>query len=385
MTGGMLPPGMKPSGALTSRTPTLEERATDWLRKLLYTDDREGTRKAEKVLNTARVGGLVDLPFATYDMGKAGAEGDVPGALMSMILSVPGISKSTADDLFKMRGNRDLYEMFERTGYWLDPNYSIPKTMIGPKDNQDLFSQRFYEEINRLKRSPGDKVEKYIDLDAISQDPSITPTDFRVVGGVLPGRSTSTEGVFKPDFNQAIVFPDHIRSNLASKSERDQLNSIKGISLHELTHGSQHNAGQQDATTMDYFANYLENIFNGKTFPKDTTIVEQLIDIDEALPNFTFRDAVADKDFDADLNTNQHGVADFLSYWFHPSEREARASEDMLTRSLDDRAKSYLKGVDSMPPKSPYKSTKGLIDMLHKVFVTGELDASRHVRKNTKP
>lgn len=383
MTGGMLPPGMKPSGALTSRTPTLEERTVDWLRKLLYTDDREGTAKAENLLNTGRFAGAVDIPLTAYDVGKAGAEGGVLGPLMAMILSVPGISKNTADELFKMRGNRDLYEMFEKTGYWLDPNYTIPKTMIGPEDNKDLFTSRFYEEINKLKKSPGDKVDKYIALDAIAKDPTLAPTDFRVVAGITPGTSTTTEGMFKPDFNQAIVFPDRIRTNKAKKSEREQLNSIKGISLHELTHGSQHNAGQQDSTWGDYYTDDIMNLLLNIDNKSDKKLIDKADEVQKAMGHTVFKNSDDGTMFNANAAANEYGIVDFLSYLMHPSEREARASEDMITKSLDERARSYLKGEDSSP-RGPYRSTSNIIDVLHKLFVTGELDASKHMMAPTK-
>lgn len=389
MTGGYLPAGMQPSGELTSRTPTLEERTVDWLRKLLFTDDREGTAKAERLTNVL---GMTPPGMAldAYNIGKAGAEGNATDLLQSMILTVPGVSKSTAEELFKMRGNRDLLEMFNKTGYWLDPNYSVPKTMIGPDGKKDLFTQRFYEEINRLKRSPGDKIEKYIDLDAISQDPTLANVDFRVVPGVSTFGS-GTEGVYKGALSQAIVFPDHIRANMPNKSERDQLNQVKGISLHELTHGSQDKAGAMDSTSDKYYDNFLKEALLGpsgnqsKIFNLRDDDINKLIDIDEALPNIAFKNNVNNTTFNADLTKNEHGVTDFLAYWLHPNEREARASEDMLTKPLNDRLTAYLKGVDSMPPKHPYKSTISLIDTLYKALVTGELDVSQHVARKPMP
>lgn len=84
-TGGMLPPGMKPSGAMTSRIPGLDERAADLIRRLLFSEDREGQRKAENLLNVGAFtppGAALDI----YDFGKAGAEGDV-GGLFNAILS----------------------------------------------------------------------------------------------------------------------------------------------------------------------------------------------------------------------------------------------------------------------------------------------------------
>lgn len=93
MAGGQLPVGMKSSASLTSRTPTLEERTVDWLRTLLFTDDREGTDKAERLVNVL---GFTPPGMAldAYDMGKAGAEGDIPGLMAGLLGGfLPGRSK----------------------------------------------------------------------------------------------------------------------------------------------------------------------------------------------------------------------------------------------------------------------------------------------------
>lgn len=65
----------KPSGELRSYTPTMRERQTDSLRNLLFTDDRAGQAKANRLM-----GELDFTPFAipayAYDIGRSAAEGD---------------------------------------------------------------------------------------------------------------------------------------------------------------------------------------------------------------------------------------------------------------------------------------------------------------------
>lgn len=92
MAGGQLPFGFAPQGELTSYTPTLRERAADWLRVKLFTDDREGQDKANRLVNVGETM-LPPFGFATsmYDMGRAGGQGDylTAGTLGAMALA-PG-------------------------------------------------------------------------------------------------------------------------------------------------------------------------------------------------------------------------------------------------------------------------------------------------------
>lgn len=77
MAGGNLPFGLAPSGELTNYTPTLREKATDWLRTKLFSDDRAGQDKASKLTNWAETM-VPPFGFATsmYDAGRAGGMGD---------------------------------------------------------------------------------------------------------------------------------------------------------------------------------------------------------------------------------------------------------------------------------------------------------------------
>jgi hypothetical protein len=69
MAGGDLPFGLAPSGALTAYTPTLRERATDWVRTKLFSDDREGQQRAGRVMDVA---GVTPFGFGVdaYDIGR---------------------------------------------------------------------------------------------------------------------------------------------------------------------------------------------------------------------------------------------------------------------------------------------------------------------------
>lgn len=90
MAGGNLPFGLAPSGSLTSYTPTLRERATDWVRRTLFSDDREGQGRAAKVMDVASV-----TPFGfgldVYDAGREAGLGNYGTAgLMLGMAGAPG-------------------------------------------------------------------------------------------------------------------------------------------------------------------------------------------------------------------------------------------------------------------------------------------------------
>jgi hypothetical protein len=92
MPGGNLPFGLAPSGALTAYQPTLRERATDWLRTKLFSDDRAGQGRAEKVMDVAQFtpfGFGVDM----YDAGREAGMGNYGGAAMALgMAGAPGPS-----------------------------------------------------------------------------------------------------------------------------------------------------------------------------------------------------------------------------------------------------------------------------------------------------
>lgn len=89
--GGMLPPNMI-TGELKSYTPTVRERMSDIVRSLLFTDDRTGQQRAEKVmdvLSLTPVGAAADV----YDAGReAGAGNYGTAGLMLGMAGIPGPS-----------------------------------------------------------------------------------------------------------------------------------------------------------------------------------------------------------------------------------------------------------------------------------------------------
>jgi ribosomal protein S18 acetylase RimI-like enzyme len=90
MAGGDLPFGLAPSGALTAYKPTLRERATDFVRRSLFSDDRAGQGKANRVMDVANV-----TPFGfgldVYDAGREAGQGNFGTAgLMLGMSGLPG-------------------------------------------------------------------------------------------------------------------------------------------------------------------------------------------------------------------------------------------------------------------------------------------------------
>lgn len=76
VTGGMLPVGMKPTGELTSRTPSASERLADTLAKYWYGDTREGYAQAQRLVDFNRmVNPVVAVPLGAYDGTRAAMEG----------------------------------------------------------------------------------------------------------------------------------------------------------------------------------------------------------------------------------------------------------------------------------------------------------------------
>lgn len=103
MAGGNLPFGLAPSGSLTSYTPTLRERATDWVRRTLFSDDREGQGRATKVMDVASV-----TPFGfgldVYDAGREAGLGNYGTAgLMLGMAGAPGPSNRVAEAVDRVR------------------------------------------------------------------------------------------------------------------------------------------------------------------------------------------------------------------------------------------------------------------------------------------
>ena len=108
--GGMLPPNMI-TGELKSYTPTVRERMSDIVRSLLFTDDRTGQQRAEKVmdvLSLTPVGAAVDV----YDAGReAGAGNYGTAGLMLGMAGIPGPSPKKGIRAF--HGSPHSFERFD--------------------------------------------------------------------------------------------------------------------------------------------------------------------------------------------------------------------------------------------------------------------------------
>lgn len=91
--GGMLPAGMAPSGGVSSRTPTARERVTDAIRRTLFSDDRAGQDRAERVLGVADATG-VTLPLDAYEVAREAASGrpGTAGMMLGMAM-LPGSAR----------------------------------------------------------------------------------------------------------------------------------------------------------------------------------------------------------------------------------------------------------------------------------------------------
>jgi hypothetical protein len=72
-TGGMLPPGMEPSGELTSRISSASERLYDYVREHLLGDDETKGSRAETIMNVLDQTPAT-IPLVAYDLGRSVAE-----------------------------------------------------------------------------------------------------------------------------------------------------------------------------------------------------------------------------------------------------------------------------------------------------------------------
>lgn len=80
-------------GTLTSRTPTARERQTDAFRNMLFSDDREGQAKSDRLMNVLDVTGA-NIPAFAYDLGQEAAKGDVGSlALTAGIGAIPVVGR----------------------------------------------------------------------------------------------------------------------------------------------------------------------------------------------------------------------------------------------------------------------------------------------------
>lgn len=83
-------------GSLTNYTPTLRERVSDGIRRALFTDDRAGQQRAEKVSNVLDFT-PVGMATGMYDAGREAGQGNYgPGAMLTAMAFAPGPSPKIA-------------------------------------------------------------------------------------------------------------------------------------------------------------------------------------------------------------------------------------------------------------------------------------------------
>lgn len=93
--GGDLPAGLKPSGEMSSFEPNFREKTVDAVRRARgFSDDREGYRKAEKVVDVLElgpVGAATALDDFREDIKRARGTGDYTGLIGTAVLgALPG-------------------------------------------------------------------------------------------------------------------------------------------------------------------------------------------------------------------------------------------------------------------------------------------------------
>jgi hypothetical protein len=144
MAGGNLPFGLAPSGDMTSYTPTLSERATDWIRRKLFSDDRAGQQKASRVMDVAQ---FTPFGFATdmYDAGRAGGRGDY--ATAGTMLAMAGLPGPTPSGL---RGAAIKYKGKKYTGRTHEQAIANATEATGDYIHRDFVDQGFLDSRGRF-------------------------------------------------------------------------------------------------------------------------------------------------------------------------------------------------------------------------------------------
>ena len=96
---------------MTSYTPTIGERMTDALRRMMFSDDREGQRRAEKVMDVLSLT-PVGMAADVYDAGReAGAGNYGTAGLMLGMAGIPGPSPKKGIRAF--HGSPHSFERFD--------------------------------------------------------------------------------------------------------------------------------------------------------------------------------------------------------------------------------------------------------------------------------
>lgn len=94
---------------LKTYTPTLYEKSVDWLAKNWYGDDREGTQKAERAVDTVRSTIIGNVPYAAYNSGRAAMEGRYgEAALEAAAVAAPFAGGARGAKIARNSGPREV-------------------------------------------------------------------------------------------------------------------------------------------------------------------------------------------------------------------------------------------------------------------------------------
>lgn len=125
-------------GSLTNYTPTLRERVSDGIRRALFTDDRAGQQRAEKVsdvLDFTPVG----MATGMYDAGREAGQGNLAtGGLMMGMAMVPGAHLRHGSPLKGLSALRKSERGPLGPGVYTTPSESIARAYAGP--DGELYS-----------------------------------------------------------------------------------------------------------------------------------------------------------------------------------------------------------------------------------------------------
>lgn len=308
------------------------------------------------------------------NMLTSGAPGPNITPAMILTLAKAKVSPGKIADLQKLQGSKDLFEIFDKEGAWLDPHSGDVKTMIGreqfPKGNDTPFTDRFYDEIDGNKPGSRGSLSQYFDLPAyFATHPEAINQRFNVKDN-SPFVPSGTKGQYGS--GDTFIYSGNIANLSPTGVMDDILKDAEATSFHELTHASQDmGGGLYEGTSDDYFNKFLDSVILSKSQIGSPAEKARSDELRDAYKKHRFINSVTGGDVDPTTVPFDRGI-DFLSYLGHPLEREARAGEDMALKSLEDRAKNYLAGVDSTPAKHAYKSPEGLFKALQEILVTGK-------------
>ena len=180
--GGMLPAGMTPSGGLTNYTPTLRERTADVLRKLLFSDDRTGQARAERVMDVASMTPL-GVGMDVYDAGREAGMGNLGTAgVMLGMAAMPGPGPKKGIRAF--HGSPHDFDKFDMSkigtgegaqayghGLYFSDNENVAKLYKDEIPSANLGGGRMYE-VN-ISADPS----SFLDLDKPLSQQSATMQD----------------------------------------------------------------------------------------------------------------------------------------------------------------------------------------------------------------